>query len=98
MKITEKEVRYVADLANLALNDTEVTALVHDLDAILEHIARLNEVDTEGVEPMAQVPAAGGAAPLREDAAVAPLSNADATANAPLKGGGCFKVPLVIER
>ena len=39
-----------------------------------------------------------GAAPLREDAAVAPLSNADATANAPLKGGGCFKVPLVIER
>lgn len=98
MKITGKEVRYVADLANLALSEAEVEAMVHDLDEILEHAAKLNEIDTDGVEPMAQVLAAGGTANLREDTIVPPLSNADATANAAQKGAGCFKVPLVIER
>ena len=88
----------MADLANLALTEAEVAGMVHDLDEILEHIARLNEIDTEGVTPMAQVLAADGAAGLREDRVIPPLSNADATANAAQKGAGYFKVPRVIER
>ena len=55
MKITEQKVREVADLANLRFNDAEVQKLQSDLDGILEHIDKLNELDTTGVEPMAQV-------------------------------------------
>ena len=55
MKITEEEVRYVADLANLKLTEDEVRKFQADLDEILEHMDRLNEIDTTDVEPMAQV-------------------------------------------
>lgn len=99
MKITEAEVRYVADLANLKLTDAEVARFQADLDGILEHVARLNEVDTEGVEPMAQVLyEAGETATLRADVPVPPLGNAAALANAPQSGAGYFKVPKIIER
>ena len=99
MKITEKEVRYVADLANLNLTDEEVVRLRADLDGILQHMDRLNEIDTTGVEPMAQVLyAAGENSALRADVPAPPLGNAAATANAPQPGAGYFKVPNVIER
>jgi aspartyl-tRNA(Asn)/glutamyl-tRNA(Gln) amidotransferase subunit C len=99
MKITEKEVRYVAGLANLNLTDEEVLRMRSDLDGILEHMARLNEIDTEGVEPMSQVLFdADETATLRADVPVAPLGNAAALANAPQSGAGYFKVPKVIER
>jgi aspartyl-tRNA(Asn)/glutamyl-tRNA(Gln) amidotransferase subunit C len=99
VKITEPEVRRVAELGNLALSDDEVAQMARDLDGILTHIEKLNELDTSGVEPMAQVLYdAGETATLREDRERPPLSNADALANAPLAGGGYFKVPKVIER
>jgi len=99
VKITEKEVRYVAGLANLQLTETEVSKLQADLDGILEHMDKLKEIDTEGVEPMAQVLFdAGETATLRADVVVAPLSNEVALGNAPQPGGGYFKVPQVIER
>ena len=99
MKITEKEVRYVAGLANLTLSDTETAKLQADLDGILQHMDRLNEVDTTGVEPMSQVLfEAGETATLRADLPVPPLDNQAALANAPQPGGGYFKVPIVIER
>ena len=99
MKITEKEVRYVADLANLRLSDEEVRKLRADLDEILGHMDKLNELDTSTVEPMAQVLYdAEETATLREDQERPTLSNEAALANAPLAGSGHFKVPLVIER
>jgi aspartyl-tRNA(Asn)/glutamyl-tRNA(Gln) amidotransferase subunit C len=100
VKLTEEEVRHVAELANLALSDEEIARMLHDLDGILTHIDKLNELDTSGVEPMAQVlyDAAGETATLREDRERPPLGNAEALANAPLAGGGYFKVPRVIER
>ena len=99
MKLTEKEVRYVADLANLSFADEEVRKLAHDLDGILEHMDKLNELDTSNVEPMAQVLyAAGETATLREDRELTPLGTETALANAPQKGSGYFKVPRVIER
>jgi aspartyl-tRNA(Asn)/glutamyl-tRNA(Gln) amidotransferase subunit C len=99
VKITEKEVRYVAGLANLNLTDEEVVRLRADLDGILEHMDRLNEIDTTGVEPMAQVlyPGAENGA-LRADVPAPPLGNAAAVGNAPQSGAGYFKVPKVIER
>ena len=99
MKITEQEVRYVADLANLKLTDQEIGRLSKDLDEILSHIDTLNEVDTSTVEPMAQVlHDSDETARLREDQERAPLGNEAALANAPLAGSGYYKVPKVIER
>jgi aspartyl-tRNA(Asn)/glutamyl-tRNA(Gln) amidotransferase subunit C len=99
VKITEQEVRYVAGLANLHLTDTEAAKFEADLDEILTHVDKLNEIDTDGVEPMAQVLyAADETATLRADVAVPPLGNREALANAPQPGAGYFKVPKVIER
>jgi aspartyl-tRNA(Asn)/glutamyl-tRNA(Gln) amidotransferase subunit C len=99
VKITEKEVRYVAELANLNLTDAEVAKLRVDLDGILGHFEKLNEADTSGVEPMTQVLfEAEPTATLREDVPVPPLGNRAALANAPQAGAGYFKVPKVIER
>ncbi len=99
MKIEHKEVRYVADLANLELSDAEVERMSQDLSQILTHMDKLNELDTDDVEPMAQVLyGADETATLREDVAGETLPNEVALENAPLKGHGCFKVPRVIER
>lgn len=99
MKITEDEVRYVAALANLQLSGSEVGKLQADLNGILEHMDKLKEIDTTGVEPMAQVLfEAGETATLRADVVVPPLGNEAALANAPQAGAGYFKVPRVIER
>ena len=101
MKITEQEVRYVADLANLRLTDDEIHAMAHDMDEILVYIEKLKEVDTEGVEPMAQVLfEAEETATLRPDVEHPErrFDSATATAAAPVAGQGYFKVPIVIER
>ena len=99
MKITEKEVRYVAGLANLSLTQEEIVKFAADLDDILTHMEKLNELDTTGVEPMAQVLfESGETATLREDIVRPTLENIAALANAPMSGGGYFKVPKVIER
>ena len=99
MKITEQEVRYVADLANLNLAGEEVRRLRDDLDEILAHMDKLNELDTKGVEPMAQVLYdAGETATLRDDRERPVLGSATAVANAPLAAAGFYKVPRVIER
>lgn len=99
MKITESEVRYVADLANLKLTDSEIARLAKDMDEILTHMDALNEIDTSGVEPMAQVLyQSEETATLRGDEIIPPISNEAALANAPLGGAGYYKVPKVIER
>lgn len=99
MKITEQEVCYVAGLANLSLSDAEVRRFQADLDEILGHIQRLNEIDTTNVEPMAQVLyETEEGATLRVDREVPSLGSAAALANAPQAGAGYFKVPKVIER
>ncbi len=99
MKITEQDVRRVAELASLALTDEEVVHMAHDMSGILTHIDKLNELDTKDVEPMTQVLyEASDTATLREDIERPSLSNADAVANAPNAGAGYYKVPLVIER
>ena len=99
MKITEQEVRYVADLANLRLNEEEVHRMAVDLDEILTHIDKLNELDTSAVEPMAQVLYdAEETATLREDIERPPLGTEVALKNAAVSGAGYFKIPRVIER
>jgi aspartyl-tRNA(Asn)/glutamyl-tRNA(Gln) amidotransferase subunit C len=98
LKITEQEVRRVADLANLALRDDEVARMAQDLSGILTHIDKLNELDTSDVEPMAQVLFNAEETTLREDQERPTLTNAEAVGNAPVTSGGYYKVPRVIER
>ncbi len=108
MKVSEKDVLYVADLANLELTDDERQRMLKDLNSILDYIDRLNQLDTSGVEPMAQVstrhgdPASLGGAQfehaLRADAQRASLDREAALRNAPDADGVFFKVPKVIEK
>jgi aspartyl-tRNA(Asn)/glutamyl-tRNA(Gln) amidotransferase subunit C len=103
MRLTEKDVRYVAALANLNLSDEETGRMLHDLDGILAQMDALAEIDTEGIEPMSQVlfgadDPALETATLRADVERPTLGNEVALQNAPVSGEGYFKVPRVIER
>lgn len=98
MKITAEEVRRIADLANLHLSEEETARYTEDLEEILSYVAQLNELDTTGVEPMAQVLHEGNATPLRRDAPGPSFDQGTALRCAPLAGAGHFKVPRVIDR
>ena len=106
MKVSEKEVDYVADLANLELTSEERTRMVKDLNSILDYIDMLNELDTTGVAPMTQVTASAASVPgtnpysyaQRADQHVTSLPHDAAMQNAPDRNPDFFKVPKVIER
>lgn len=99
MILSEAQVRYVADLANLRLTEDEVRRMAADLGEVLTHMEKLNELDTSAVEPMAQVLyEAEETATWREDRERAGLGSEVALENAPLAGAGFFIVPKVIER
>ena len=99
MTFTDKEVRAVADLANLRLSPEEIARLVHDLGSIVTYMEKLNELDTSQVEPMTQVLFdSEETSTLRDDTVQPTIPNAQALANAPSAGAGYFKVPRVIER
>lgn len=112
MKVAEKDVAYVADLADLGLSAPERAGMARDLNSILDYIERLNELDTSTIEPMAQVSnyhavdqsRQGSSAfshASREDIVEGlrkSLSQATALENAPDADGTFFRVPKVIER
>jgi aspartyl-tRNA(Asn)/glutamyl-tRNA(Gln) amidotransferase subunit C len=102
MKVTEKDVEYVAELAHLQLTDSERVRMRQDLNAILEYIDQLAGVDTSDVEPMAQVSDLAGAATakdvLRHDELRDCLPRQAALESAPRTDGVFFRVPKVIER
>lgn len=111
MKVTEKDVAYVADLANLDLTTDERARMLHDLNSILDYIGRLNELNTDETAPMAQVSdryAADDregsdrfAYATREDVRYGlreSLAQETALKNAPEADGTFFEVPKVIER
>ena len=102
--VTIEEVRRVAELANLELTAEEEPRMQRDLNAILGHVAQLNELDTAGVPAMAQVGEMLGAeieatgAALRADVVRPSLERKAVMAEAPETDGRFFKVPKVIER
>jgi aspartyl-tRNA(Asn)/glutamyl-tRNA(Gln) amidotransferase subunit C len=102
--VTIDDVRRVAELANLELTPDEEPRMQRDLNAILGHIAQLNELDTADVPPMAQVgQMLGGVADstgasLRRDTVRPSLDRVTVIAAAPESDGRFFKVPKVIER
>ena len=98
-KVTVNDVERVAELAHLELTEQESGAMVHDLNAILEYVAQLSELDTAGVAPLAQVSElGGGVSALRADVNVPSLDRAVVMPEAPETDQVFFKVPKVIER
>jgi aspartyl-tRNA(Asn)/glutamyl-tRNA(Gln) amidotransferase subunit C len=99
-KVTVEDVERVAELAHLELKPEETPAMLRDLNAILDYVAELNELDTSGVVPLAQVSELGDAAAgvLRADQPRPSLDRAAVMAQAPETDGIFFKVPKVIER
>jgi aspartyl-tRNA(Asn)/glutamyl-tRNA(Gln) amidotransferase subunit C len=95
MPITREEVEYVAHLSRLALTEAEMERFAVQLDAILHYMEKLNELDTEGVEPMVH----GVEAPelVRHDEVGESLPRQEALQNAPESSEGCFKVPRIID-
>ena len=95
MAIDVATVRKVARLARIAEPESRLQALAEELNGIMAWIEQLAEVDTDGVEPLTSVVAAG--APLREDRVTMGGDAALITANAPRSTGGFFVVPKVVE-
>lgn len=98
-KVTVEDVERVAELAHLKLKPEETARMLTDLNAILDYVAELNEIDTASVEPLAQVSELDGfISEPRPDTREPSLSHAAVMPEAPETDGVFFKVPKVIER
>ncbi len=93
--ITIKEVEHVAKLARLELTEDEKTQFLEQLNKIIGYFNQLNEVNTEGIEPMAHsVPIVNV---MREDIAVDANLREEILNNAPQEENGYFRVPKITE-
>ncbi len=94
-RIEPSDVARVAALARLALSQDEIAAMTRDLEQMLDYVAALDGLDTEGVPPTAhsfELPT-----PMRPDRAAPPLDPEIALGNAPEREGTAFLVPKVLE-
>ena len=95
MPLSLEEVEYIARLARLELTVEQKTRYRGQLEAILDHVARLQELDTIDITPTAS--GSVGQLPLRADEPHPGLSNDELLENAPQQAGGQFKIPPVFE-
>ena len=95
MKITKSDVEKVAKLARLYVSETEKEAFATQLSQILTHVQKLNEYETQGVEPTSTV--LGQVNVFRNDEVRPSLSVEQALANAPERQADGFCVPKIIE-
>ena len=95
MSVSEKEVRYVANLARLQLSEEDVKSLAVDMNKILGYMDLLNELDTSDIAPLEHVIEMDSR--LRNDEAKPTISHEDALKNAPDADSDYFRVPKVIE-
>jgi aspartyl-tRNA(Asn)/glutamyl-tRNA(Gln) amidotransferase subunit C len=98
MPLTIEDVEKIAELARLQLTPQEASSFTRQLDAILEYMTKLNELDTNSVEAMTHSSNAAVDTDytMRDDAARPSLGQDLATANAPDPQAGFFRVPKVI--
>ena len=93
-RILPEQVREIAALARLRLDDAEVERMAHELDAILGYIEEVRDLDTGDAEPMTH--AVSFDCPVREDAVRPSLPVEEALRNAPRREGPFFLVPRVV--
>jgi len=95
MKITENDVEHVARLARLQLSPDDLTVMTQQMDAMLGYVEKLNELNTDDVEPMAHAVPMSNA--FRDDKIEPSIGIERALQNAPEADESCFRVPKVIE-
>lgn len=93
-KISDETIEYVGILAKLELSKEEQEAAKAEMEKMLDYIDTLNELDTEGIEPMSHVFPVNNV--FREDVVTNGDGMKDTLANAPLSKENCFKVPKTI--
>ncbi|MBE0538486.1 MAG: Asp-tRNA(Asn)/Glu-tRNA(Gln) amidotransferase subunit GatC [Ignavibacterium sp.] len=94
MPVTKKEVEKIAELANLKFSDAELESFTPEMNEILTYMGKLNELNTENVEPLAHPVEQTNV--FREDELKPSITTEDALKNAPAKDETHFKVPKVI--
>lgn len=94
-KITTEMVDRLATLARLEFNSREKEEVIADLNKMLDFVGKLNEVNTDGLEPLIYMNEATNV--LREDEASVDITQQQALSNAPKKDSDYFKVPKVVE-
>lgn len=94
-KIDQDQVRKVAKLARLELEEREVEEFAGQLSSIIEYVEKMNELDTAGVEPLAHCLPISNV--LREDSVKGSIGTEAALANAPQRDGEFFKVPKILD-
>ena len=95
MSISRDQVRDVAHLSRLAMEDHELDKFTGQLQAILDYASKLEELDISGVEPTSHVVPVANV--LREDKARPSLSVNKALEQAPQPADGFFTVPRIID-
>ncbi|HJX55102.1 MAG TPA: Asp-tRNA(Asn)/Glu-tRNA(Gln) amidotransferase subunit GatC [Polyangia bacterium] len=93
-RIQPDEVRTIAALARLRLSEAEIERMTHELDAILEYIDTVKNLDTGDTEPMTH--AVPFDCPLRQDEPKPSLSVEEALQNAPRRRDSFFEVPRIV--
>ena len=94
-KIDAEQVKKVAKLARLDLTEQEMSDFTDQLSAILEYVEKMNELDTEDVQPLAHCLAVSNV--FREDVVKESLGTDKTLANAPQRDGDFFKVPKILD-
>ena len=94
--VSDSEVAKIIKLAYLDIEESRLSQITTELNAILESIAILQKVDVTGVEPMSHVH--GSTNVYREDQTEESLTTAEALSNAPDRSGAFIRVPIIIEQ
>jgi aspartyl-tRNA(Asn)/glutamyl-tRNA(Gln) amidotransferase subunit C len=92
--ISPQQVRHVANLARLALDEPDLVRFAAQLESILDYVAKIGQLDVSNVEPMAHAIPLSNV--LRQDTVEPPLPLEQVLMNAPQTDGPFFKVPKVI--
>ncbi len=96
MKLTKEEVKHIAMLSRLTFSEEEIEKFREQLSKILDFVERLNELDTEGIDPKFQLVPPGDT--LREDVVSKSLEREEVLKNAPQTDGRYFIVPKVVKK
>ena len=96
MPITRTDVEKIAELARLELTPAEIDSFTRQLGSILSYVETLNELDTTGVLPMSHCQTGDEVQAMRDDIVLPSIGQDAATASAPDREAGFFKVPRVI--
>ena len=95
MKIDRTTLEKIAHLARLEIDEKDIPKMMEDMSKMVSFVEKLDEVDTEGVEPLTTMSHEINA--LREDVVKDQLSKDEVLKNAPKKDENFFRVPKVLE-